>query len=308
MLAQRFPDLKWLKRQADTSFADRRSMTGQTLHSDGWPNVIMHATEQEVVRDDIRGPLSIFTNWSGYSELSVDIKRVRLSPEVFFLTNVGQYYTLEIHEKTPTQTANIHFGEKFSREALRTIPLAPERLLEGDGSPGVQTFYNRVVPVGPAFRQIIASLLTPGNTSLQEDQGLYELLILISQDEASLQRMQQSIKALKASTKTEITRRLLQVTDYLYTHPEANPTLEELSRISCLSKFHFLRLFKIAYGQSPHKFITSIKMLKAQQLLRTETADVKAIAHRLGFENASSFSRLFNHFTGAYPTAFRAQA
>ena len=80
--------------------------------------MVLQVKTKEVVRDNIRGPLSIFTNLSGKSEITVDKKRVTVTPENFFISNAGQHYTLEVCEKTPTETFNIHFGEHFT-EGLR---------------------------------------------------------------------------------------------------------------------------------------------------------------------------------------------
>ncbi len=308
MLTHQFPDLEWLKRQANSSFADRKSMTGQSLPVDGWPNVIMNARAQEVVRDNIRGPLSLFSNVTGRSTVTAGKKRVTVSPDVLFITNPGQYYTLEIHEPRPAETANIHFGDEFSREALRAITLSPAQLLEESSTASIPNFFNRIVPAGPEYKYILNGLLTPGRTTLQEEQDLYQLLVLVSEDEQQLQKTRDRVTAIKSSTKEEIMKRMLQVTDYLYSQPEVNPDLEELARISCLSKFHFLRLFKIAFGQTPHQYITSIKVNRARTMLSTSNADVKAIATTLGYADASTFSRAFYRQLGLYPSQYRAQS
>lgn len=305
MLVHQFPDLQWLKRQANTSFADRRAINGLPLPVGGWPNVILHASSRKTVRDGIKGPLSIFTNQSGRSQLTVGAKRVSLTPDVFFISNSGQYYTLEIDERTPTETSNIHFGEKFSEDALRTIAISPESLLEGKTGDS-RDFYNRVVPITPEFKRIVQSLLTPGNTQLQEDQGLFQLLELLAQDQTQLEKMKAKIAAVKPSTKEEVMKRLLQATDFLHTAYHQSPDLDELARISCLSKFHFLRLFKIAHGQTPHQFLVSIRITRAKELLRNTSDDVKTIADTIGFESSSSFSRQFRSHTGVYPTQYRA--
>lgn len=307
MVAHAFPDIAWLKKQANSSFADRKAINGRILPTVGWPNVIMNARASAVVRDDIKGPLSLFANLSGESNVTVERHRVTLPPGVFFISNSGQYYTLEIG-KTQTETVNIHFGEAFSEKALRSMNTKPEQLLEGMDQSVTPAFFNRVASLDERFRVLLNRLTQPGRSAMEEEQDLYDLLALLVGDETVLHRRKSKLTALKASTKTELMKRMLKVTDYLNTVADAHPDLDELARISCLSKFHFLRLFKIAFGQTPHQYITSIKVNRARTLLATSKADVKTIATSLGYADASTFSRAFYRQLGLYPSQYRAQS
>jgi AraC family transcriptional regulator len=78
-----------------------------------------------------------------------------------------------------------------------------------------------------------------------------------------------------------------------------------LAAISCLSKFHFLRLFKLAYGQTPHQFILSLRVERAKKMLKKTSDEVKVIADSLGFENSATFSRTFLRHAGVSPTQYR---
>jgi AraC family transcriptional regulator len=306
MLATAFPDLQWLKKQADTAFENRRSPSGEPLPSAGWPNVIMNATASRIVRDNIRGPLSVFSNRSGASTVSTAQKRVTLQPGVFFITNDDEHYTLEIGKQV-TETANIHFGQSFMRTAFRSMTDDAALLLdEPDGH--VPSFHNRVVPINPTFQQVMESLMIPGKEAIAEEEQLFQLLSLLTLDEQRLRARQEALTAMRHATREEIMRRLLRATDYLYSTPDAQPDLDELARISCLSKFHFLRLFSIAFRQTPHQFITTLKIKRAEELLKSSTTEIKHIALSLGFKDASTFSRLFHRTLGVYPSQYRAQA
>ena len=140
------------------------------------------------------------------------------------------------------------------------------------------------------------------------EEQLFQLLTLLVEEQQKVYATGQRLSSVKASTKEEILKRLMTVTDYLYTHFDRNPGLDEMAAISCLSKFHFLRLFKIAYGQTPHQFITTLKINRAKELLKKTHQEVKIIADTLGFENASSFSRSFHAVTRLYPSQYRQSA
>lgn len=305
MLAHAFPNLEWLKKQANTSFADRKAINGKPLPVKGWPNVIMNAKASGVVRDGIKGPLSIFANISGQSAVTVERYRIQLQPGTFFLSNAGQFYTLEIG-KTSTETANIHFGKTFSEGAFRSLKRTPDQLLESETDDAAPTFYNRVIRADETFEQLLKAALRPGISPIEEEQVLFDILGHLMANESQLRNQEEKLSALKRSTKTEIMRRLLLATDYLHSVTNSQPDLEELARISCLSKFHFLRLFKIAFGQTPHQFLTTLKLQQAKDLLQHSQHEVKTIATSLGYKDASTFSRQFYQHIGVYPSQFRA--
>src|SRR5690349_15562071 len=130
MIYTQFPDLQWLKKQAEEGFANRKAWMGGTLQQAGWPSVILQVKTPAICRDHIRGPLSLFTNVSGVSKVSVEKKQVTVREDFFFVTNHDQHYTLEVGRNQTTQTFNIHVGEYDADQVLRAITLHPEKLLE----------------------------------------------------------------------------------------------------------------------------------------------------------------------------------
>ena len=67
-------------------------------------------------------------------------------------------------------------------------------------------------------------------------------------------------------------------------------TLDNLSRIAGLSKYHFLRLFKKATGQSVHSFVNTARINRYHELLKARVAK-KQIADQFGFSCPAAFSR-----------------
>ncbi len=82
-------------------------------------------------------------------------------------------------------------------------------------------------------------------------------------------------------------------------------TLEEMARIACLSPNHFLRTFKQLFGQTPHQYLTALRLQHAQKLLRQNDLPVAGVCDAVGFASLGSFSRLFRLRLGVSPDAFR---
>lgn len=92
---------------------------------------------------------------------------------------------------------------------------------------------------------------------------------------------------------------------YIRKHLNEAIELEKLAEISCLSKGHFIRLFKKELGTTPLQYINQKKIEKAQLLLITEELAVKEIAFQLAFDDYSYFNRLFKKTTGVTPQEYR---
>ncbi len=92
---------------------------------------------------------------------------------------------------------------------------------------------------------------------------------------------------------------------YIRNHSSLCPSTEELARLTCLSKSHFIRLFRQEMNCTPLQYIIEKKMEKAQSKLITDNTAIKEIAFQLGIEDPSYFNRLFKKATGTTPKAYR---
>lgn len=81
--------------------------------------------------------------------------------------------------------------------------------------------------------------------------------------------------------------------------------IDSLAEFSCLSKDHFIRLFKKEVDTTPLQYINQKKIEKAQLILITEDMSVKNIAYLLSYEDHAYFNRLFKKLTGATPQQYR---
>ncbi|MGH7462912.1 MAG: helix-turn-helix domain-containing protein, partial [Longimicrobiales bacterium] len=74
---------------------------------------------------------------------------------------------------------------------------------------------------------------------------------------------------------------------------------------AALSQSQFHALFRAMVGQSPKQFQVSKLLDRAADRLVTTRDPVSVIAHELGYQDVSSFNRLFRRHFGTTPTGFR---
>jgi AraC family transcriptional regulator len=169
-------------------------------------------------------------------------------------------------------------------------------------------FFNKLYRRDGSFNAILHAIGRShgaGTDALLLDEQLTALLGHLLREHRHLEKELRRLPPVKQSTRLEIYRRLSGAADYLCTHYDRRLSLDELAAVACLSKFHFLRLFKIAFGRSPHQFLIGVRLEKARQLLGSSPLPVAELALRLGFPDPSSFSRAFYRAHRVYPTAYR---
>lgn len=112
----------------------------------------------------------------------------------------------------------------------------------------------------------------------------------------------------EATHKYEITdNRIRKTIRHIRKNIDKNITIDELTEICCLSKDHFIRLFKEEMHITPVQYINQKKIEKAQLLIITDNRPVKDIAYTLSFENVSYFNRLFKRYTGLTPVMYKSK-
>ncbi len=84
-----------------------------------------------------------------------------------------------------------------------------------------------------------------------------------------------------------------------------NPlSVETIAKVACLSRFHFIRLFKHYYGRTPNRYLIEKRMLQAKQLLLAGEK-VHNTCYQIGWDSPSSFSLTFKKYTGSSPINYQ---
>lgn len=101
--------------------------------------------------------------------------------------------------------------------------------------------------------------------------------------------------------------RINRVCDYIHQNLDAELSIEQLSGVAALSKFHFHRLFTAFTGVSVVRFIQLMRLKRASFRLAFEKQlRIIDIAYEAGFDSPEAFSRAFKRTFGQSPSGFRA--
>ena len=82
---------------------------------------------------------------------------------------------------------------------------------------------------------------------------------------------------------------------------------DDMAAAAGLSRAHFSREFRRAFGESPHAYLLTRRLERAAALLRTTDRSVADICLSVGLQSIGSFTTSFGRAYGLSPTAYRAE-
>src|SRR3954447_25810571 len=82
--------------------------------------------------------------------------------------------------------------------------------------------------------------------------------------------------------------------------------VDDLALAAGLSRAHFSRGFRAAFGESPHAYLLTRRLERAAALLRNTDRSVADICFSVGLQSVGPFTTSFTRSYGASPTAYRA--
>jgi AraC-like DNA-binding protein len=103
-------------------------------------------------------------------------------------------------------------------------------------------------------------------------------------------------------------RRLCRARDLLAADLAARVTLERAAREASLSPFHFQRTFARVFGESPHEFVTRLRLERAKDLLAAGDLPVTEVCLEVGYTSLGTFSSRFAARIGLSPSEYRRTA
>jgi len=103
------------------------------------------------------------------------------------------------------------------------------------------------------------------------------------------------------------TRHLLRAKDVADARYAESLDVNDLAGAAGLSRAHFSREFRRAFGESPHAYLLTRRLERAAALLRSTDRTVADICFSVGLKSVGSFTTSFTRAYGRSPTAYRAE-
>jgi AraC family transcriptional regulator len=228
------------------------------------------------------------------------------------LLNDRQRYAMTIESAHAASTFCVFFARGFVEDVFRTRTTPAQTLLDAAYPAAfaplhfVECIEPQHTPFFTEFCRFQKNLGAGRLSSPGAEAHLFRLATALLAQHQDLERAASRLPAIRASTRSELFRRLLRGRDFLLSSLSGpSLALEEVARVACLSPYHFHRSFRAAFGEAPHRYVVRYRLARAAHLLRTTGRTVTEICMETGFESPASFSSLFHRFFHASPVRYR---
>lgn len=274
--------------------------------------VAIHKTKADFITEHT-APFSIKYVLQGSESYMLDNQRLQVDVNRYLIINRNQCYASSISSQDITVSFCIFFSEQSVSDAYRQVMVSPENLLDNDfyTSSNELNFRQKLYWRDARMNTILSTFrdrqVHENLSPLLLDEWCADILSVLMESYTKEGRRIQSLTQVRRSTRQELYRRLCLSIDFIHANYHEPLKLEQLSQVACLSSFHFLRSFKDVFKLTPHQYVTSIRLQEACRLLKTKYHSVGDVITACGFEDESSFSRLFKKHIGQTPQNFRKQ-
>jgi len=271
-------------------------------------NIIFNALSTDKHCDDHVGCLSIKTVLCGEERYGTNNRHWTVRRGQFLILNDSQNYSCHIDRNVTARTVSIFFKKDFATQVFHDVLQKEQDSLDNpfgnDGLP--PEFFQTLIDIDPLLQSQLTSLMCTldevGFDQDKTDECLIFILLHLIQVHKSESKKSMEVKALRASTRMEVYKRLCIAKDLLHSNYMDKQDLQSIGRTAGLSVPQLVRQFKSVFKVTPHQYLMRIRLQRATELLMNQTdRSIQAIAWKIGFENPSAFGRAFKSMYGVVP-------
>lgn len=241
-------------------------------------------------------------------ELSVDGKRITLSTATFLITNPGQMLEAAPGAGAESRLTMIGLSTQLLATAYQELRIVSRKLFRSDRrSPGCWpvTFHNDPRRHDSCVSPVVRRIQSASRLGVHDKQWLVGQLRILAERLLFDEHKRAAGRTGRGVRQGPLASRLTRVRDYIDTSYDQPLRLEQMAQVVYASPYHFLRMFKSTYGQTPHQYLIRRRLEASKDLLETTNLPIKEISERVGFQNANGFYKAFKRCYDCSPANFR---
>jgi AraC family transcriptional regulator len=265
----------------------------------GRENCIVSGSAHRAEYRQFRQMLSLKCMAHGTETYFVDRRRVTVSDDTYLVLNEGRVYGSVLDAPSEAYSFAIFFRPGLAREVAGDLRRSlPTTLDDGPDTAAfamefdetLRAHDSRVTPVLRFIQRQIAAGVRDEHWLEEQCQFLVARLIT-TQNRRQLP-FPDEFAAMRPGKRAELLRRLEWATDFMHAHLAAEISLKDIAAAAHLSRFHFLRVFRLVHGCTPVAALRGLRTRRALALLETTSLTTDEIADRVGMSRIALWRNL----------------
>jgi len=269
---------------------------------------IIHNTNYTLEHSHVIGTLSVKCVFNGQATYTIEGADITIDDSRYMVLNHAQPYNMHIDSKQPVETFCIFLPQSWLIDVYRNMTQSDNQLLVNP--------YDTTQPLllieAPVWHDDIVSPLV---FNLRQHHHLEQLAQIEIVSQEIIRRLiirqlssivsPESLDSMRPSTRIELYRRMKLIQEHILSNLHRALTIDNLARVACMSRYHFLRRFTEVHHMTPHQYIITQRLNRAQNLLSSTNLSVTEICMLVGFQSLGSFSTRFRRAYGISPRMYR---
>lgn len=254
-------------------------------------------------KTESHSPISIKMVTEGVEHYNLSGSHYQLNKGYYLLVNEGESIDTRVDTPEPTKGICIYPPLQLMQQAMAYFSTPgddPDKVLatrlESQFTSG--TFRLQANNGFSQFLNCSANLLLKNGTKNEEwwVQFYLQLATHLATEQKAIESQLHQIPSAKRQTKEELYRRLMKARDFIHDNKFSTLDIAQITEISALSKYHFLRSFKALFNQSPYQYALHLKLMEAQKLVDKGYSYHQA-AIQVGYSDGQNLRKALHKFS-----------
>ncbi len=230
-----------------------------------------------------------------------------LRPNEFLLLNDLRPCHVSIRSKEPSAGICIDLSPKLIREVLDADIPEEKELFDFVFSDRFPVLAHNIQ--GSALGKKLSLFQEQGRHPMYSDhffmqEYFYVLARAFVKDQENVLTNYKGLSLKNKHSSNSVLRALLMAREYIFDNLCTEISLDELSKLACMSKYNFIRRFTEAFGDSPYRFIIHQRLMKAAEHLE-KGLGIEETARMFMFYDVPAFYRAFKKRYHITPAQFK---
>lgn len=262
----------------------------------GRENAIVCGSTRQAEYESHPQTLSVKAAWGGAERYVLREREVRVDDDHWLILNAGLSYGSVLRASRPVQSFALFFHPELPGEVAGQRGRRLRSALDSCEQAGAAApeFAEHLRAHGGAVSARLRAMQLAVRAG-ERDQAWLDTQALLLMDDLLGEAV---APAASRSARAELERRLRLAADYIDSCHARPLTLDDMARVACLSRYHFVRLFRDLVGITPYAYLLRKRARVARRLLADGERDREAVALACGFGSRFALARALARHAG----------